>query len=304
MRIRNAHKFPKLIVDAVSADLYDGPKHHETERISINTLFDAPQVRMLWQEHHEEVEVDVADRIWMLMGTAVHAVIEQAALASNPEDRASYGIVEERLSAMVDGWELSGKPDLIADGEIWDWKFVSVWSTRDGVKPSWVQAANGYRWLKAQLEGNVAPSGLKVGVIYRDWLESAAKREPKTYPSNAVEVFDIRPYPLEEVERVIRARVRLHQEAAAGNIPDCTSEERWARPDIWRVKARGRKVAVRGGVHYNEADAQRMAKSKGSDHYVEHTKGESKRCNPKYCPVVKWCPQAKRAVMTEIGSAL
>lgn len=70
--VTNKRNLPQTLVDAVTYDT-----HRTAGDISMTTLIDAPQVRFL-RRLLEDYEEDVADMMWALLGTAVHAILERA----------------------------------------------------------------------------------------------------------------------------------------------------------------------------------------------------------------------------------
>ena len=92
-KITNIHNLPAAIVAAVQNDPYTGGGD-----ISTTKLIDSPQVRVLGAAHKDAISVDVSERVWALLGQAVHTILERAGL------REAGMVVEERLYAEVNGW--------------------------------------------------------------------------------------------------------------------------------------------------------------------------------------------------------
>ena len=91
----------------------------------------------------------------------------------------------------------------------------------------------------------------------------------------------------EEQDAFIEERVRLHQ-AALVELPECSEEDRWARPNKYAVMKPGGKRAVKLYDTAREAGAALRG-----DQYVEERIGESVRCQS-YCPALNWCEQGRR----------
>ena len=74
MKITNNHNLPQSVVSAVSNDPYDrgGSDYTCTELIS-----PVRQV-MLRHRHGDEITEDASDRVWSLLGQAVHHILERA----------------------------------------------------------------------------------------------------------------------------------------------------------------------------------------------------------------------------------
>jgi len=67
--VTNKHGLPDVFVNAVNKS-----KHKVSGDISVTQLIDAPQVRHLRKKN--TVKVDVTDRLWVLIGSAVHYILE------------------------------------------------------------------------------------------------------------------------------------------------------------------------------------------------------------------------------------
>lgn len=73
--LTNRFNLPDTIVRAVEYD-----NHKVAGDISVTQLISPPQMRMLRREADQIVE-DVSDKLWALLGTALHAVLERSAVA-------------------------------------------------------------------------------------------------------------------------------------------------------------------------------------------------------------------------------
>lgn len=69
--LTNKSNLPQTLVDACKYDT-----HRTAGDISVTTLIDAPQIRILKKQNH--YEVDVMENLYMLMGTALHHILERA----------------------------------------------------------------------------------------------------------------------------------------------------------------------------------------------------------------------------------
>ena len=106
MKLTNKHNLPEAIYNAVKNDPYRKQGH-----ITVTTLINPPRIRALEQRHADELEEDVSDRLWSLLGQAVHVVLERAG--------ADNVLQEERLGTQVNGWTLTGQFDrLTHQGEV------------------------------------------------------------------------------------------------------------------------------------------------------------------------------------------
>jgi hypothetical protein len=251
---------------------------------------------------------------WKLLGTAVHAAMEQAAeslktrLAIREIDERDFRaplLVEHRTETTVnvDGipWTLSGQLDLLeADGILWDWKVTSAWSVSDGRqgKGEWASQLNVLRWLLersgAVPRGTVR--GLGVWAILRDWSATQARRD-EGYPDNQEVAVPLPIWSESDVDDYILTRLRAH-EAARASLPLCTPAERWAKGGGYAVLRSAKSVRAER-IFDRREDAERyrdeILSGKG---LIEERSGTSVRCG-RFCRVSSFCEQFKKEKETE-----
>lgn len=285
MRITNNLGLPEPLVKAVT-----GPRpKYGPKTVSVTTLARPARITGLEHAHGDEIVEDAADRLWALMGTLLHDVLEKH--AEGLEDT----IAEQRLNIEVGGWTVTGKYDLsefILDGEtLSDWKFTSIYSLKDNeVKPEWAFQINAYTELLKQA-GRIVGTA-QIVAIGRDWSKRKAERE-RDYPQKAVTVKPVPLWSSEKTLSILAERVRLYETALKGEWPECSPEERWARPDTWAIMKRGNKKASK--LLYSEADARSWLKNilgANGAYSIQKRDGESIRC-ASYCPVLKFCKQGQ-----------
>lgn len=280
MQITNNYDLPAPLVSAIINDTYE-----KVGDISVTRLIGAPRKHQLEARHDAEVTQDATDFLWSLLGQCVHQIFERA-------DPDSF-LAEVRLTAKVNGWLVSGKPDLLtAEGIIQDWKVTSVYSFLLGDKPEWEAQLNCYAWLFEQNRDkhNVDIKGLQIVGILRDHLKS--KANDSNYPEVAFLSKDIPLWSKAARQRYVEERVAIHQfavDAPDDELPECTDEERWARPTTWAVKKKGNKKAAR--VLTSEAEAVTwIAGASGFE--IEERPGRNIRC-AEYCAAAPFCNQWK-----------
>jgi len=268
--LTNVHNLPAAIVAAVQNDPYVGGGD-----ISTTKLIDSPRVRVLGGKHKDQITVDVSERVWALLGQAVHTILERAGL------RQEGMVVEERLYADVDGWQVSGQVDSmhLEMQKLSDYKVTTVWKKNGS--DSWTRQLNVLRWLAHQ-NGHTITT-LEVIGIFRDWRKSEALRDP-SYPQSAIQTIDVPLWTLEETEDYVRERVAIHQAASKGIDIQCTDEERWMSPSKFALMKDGAKRAVR------VADRAEDLGEAGEGYSIVERKGEAKRCQM-YCDVAAFCTQ-------------
>jgi len=76
MKITNRKNLNEALLRAVQKNWYSG--EGESRDYSVTGLLNPVRVFHLMKRHFDELEEDVSDRIWMLMGSAMHSVLERA----------------------------------------------------------------------------------------------------------------------------------------------------------------------------------------------------------------------------------
>lgn len=281
MKITNKHNVPATLFALASRSYYSKGKSD----YSVTEIISPPQIQVLRRKHWQDMEQDVADMLWSLLGSALHVVAERG--------QADGHTTEERLNVEIDNVILSGAIDLQSeeDGQIviTDYKFTSAWALRQD-KPEWEAQQNIYAWLVSKAKGRPVKA-VRICALIRDWSrrEAAIKLD---YPQAPIQVIELPLWPLEKTQAYIQERIDLHRDAKVRadfeeDLPPCSEDDRWIRETTYAVKKEGRKTAVR--VFDNEPDAKSLADEvKG---FVEIRKGEAVRCTGNFCGVNKWCKQ-------------
>lgn len=289
MKITNKHNVPATLFALASRNYYSKGKSD----YSVTEIISPPQIQVLRRKHWEDMEQDVSDMLWSLLGSALHVVAERG--------QADGHTTEERLHIEIDDVVLSGAIDLQHEegGEvvITDYKFTSAWALRQD-KPEWEAQQNIYAWLVSKVKGRPVKS-VRICALIRDWSRREAAINPD-YPQAPIQVIELPLWPLDKTESYVRDRIELHREAKVRgdwneDLPPCTQEDRWVRETKYAVKKEGRKIAVR--VLDNEADAKVLAEEvKG---FVEIRNGEAVRCTGNFCGVNQWCKQYQSTIKGE-----
>ena len=273
MRLTNKHGFPQPLVDSVRHRPYD----NEGSYITATGLLNPPLQKKLKAIHDDEIEEDVIDNIWSLLGTTGHKILENCS---------TTGISEKRLFTNIAGKKFSGQFDYLSlwDGDLTDYKFTSVWSVVYGHE-EWGRQLNILHWL-LYVNGYWAER-LSICAILRDWDKRKAKQD-QNYPQAQVVMVPYPVWSLEEQENYIAERLAMHMAADEDIVSVCSDEERWKKKDVWAVKKGKNKKAVR--LYDNQEAADNRAVDEGDPHWVEFRPGSYPRCDD-YCPVRKFCPE-------------
>lgn len=281
MKITNRFGVPETLVALASKEYYSKGRAD----FSVTELISPPRIQRLRRRHWEEMSEDVSDRLWQLLGSALHVVAERG--------QADGHLTEERLYAEVDGVTISGAIDLqkqTDDGVvITDYKFTSAWALRQD-KPDWEAQQNIYAWL-VQTVKKQPVAGVQICALVRDWSRREASQKPD-YPQAPIQVLQLPLWSLERSETYIRERLDAHRHAKVKDdwgdeLPNCTDSERWLRDAAFAVKKKGYKRAIR--ILASREEAEELAQKEGG--FVEERPGEAVRCINNFCGVAQWCSQ-------------
>lgn len=238
----------------------------------------------------------------------IGAVMQQLGHRALPDPSKVTTLSERRLfmEIEVDGqrYRISGKFDHTVavqvelrgtEGRGWnasDWKLGSVWEAM-GPRPEREDQLNCYAaLLRANQYTPVVALGN--GFVFRDWSKPRAYRE-RDYPQSQFKYIPAAVWDEGRALDFLRERVRLHVAARAGNLPDCTLEEKWQDPDAYAVMKKGNKRASR--VLPTQAQAEAWLGQQDEKKFKAATivlrGSEPKRCIS-YCNAAPFCDQLHR----------
>ena len=284
MKLTNKHNLPQTFVNVLRRSNYTKGKAH----LSVTELINSPRISVLRKANYDQLEEDVADKIWAIFGTAIHAVLEHG--------RSDNQIVEQRLHANVDGYDVSGAIDLQevdSDGiHISDYKTTGAWAVMNE-KKDWEEQLNCYAWLVEKVK-QVPVKSLTIVAIIRDWSRRDAQIK-EGYPEAPVKSIDIPVWTFEERDYFIKERIRLHSDAYFAletntDLPFCTPDEMWEKPSYWAIRKIGGKRAT--SIHNTAEEAEAKLQELGKGYEIEHRPGERTRC-ANFCQVRDFCNQWK-----------
>jgi len=285
--ITNNLNLPQPFVDAATSN------YKPTEgRYSVTRILGSPCEAVLLRRHGDEIDGDVADSVWQILGSAVHKILEES-------KETDEQIKENYLTVPIDEhYTLSGIFDLYDDstGTVTDWKTCSNWRIRFANFDDWRKQTLYYCWMLRQIGFENASKGQIVAII-KDHNKRDAAKDPE-YPQHPVFTisWDFTDDELKKAEQEIRQW--FDEISKAERTPDeqlipCTPEQRWAKPEKWAVRKGKTKRAVRvldseeaarsyiEALKYPEKDKRQL--------WIEHRDGEDTKCDG-YCDVRRWCP--------------
>lgn len=276
MRITNKMNLPAAFVNAVNVR-----RHNEPHCFSATTLNKGAKEIILTDRHFDEIEIDAADQVWAVLGTAVHSIMEAQKDENFHEEKFKVAVGDSFVTGQVDSYDME-------HATIFDWKTASVWKIQFADFSDWRAQGMTYAWL-------LKKSGLDVKkCVFVAMLKDHSKTKAKTdasYPQLPVYryEFDVTKEALAETEKRIIAKVAEIENAyklGDDDIEPCSADERWADNEKWAVMKNGRKTAIK--LFDNSADADAMAGEMGNAYYVEHRPAISRKCGD-YCACKEWC---------------
>ena len=289
MRLTNRYNMPQSFVTLVESLIYD-PRESDPNRISITTLINNPRVRLLTLQHWDEIEEDVSNHLWRIMGNAVHYVM--AKIEDNKE-KSKNQLIETKIIEVVDGLTIVGKLDLY-DGNlksIEDYKFTSVFSAQMGEHDDWENQLNPYAWLLRK-SGFVVEKAY-INAILKDWRKSETLRYDD-YPPIPFKRIPVKLWDFDKQQAYVEERVRLYKLAMSQPIeklPICSDTERWYEPGKYAIYKNENKTATRL-LDTPETAAQYMAEVQAKDtkstYRIDHRPGLDRKCT-NYCLANKYC---------------
>lgn len=326
VKFTNKFNLPVEFVDAITLD-----NHVTNGDISVTTLIDSPQIRMI--KKMNDYEVDLTDQIAMFFGSAIHERLESsntqmhyakilnqaAAILSKigtAEDKgANVGawmrkyvkeviepkfpsdcLIEQTLTLECRGWTISGTLDRYIKSEktIRDYKTITAEQLAfPEQKASWSKQQNIYAVMLRELGYEVEK--IEIVAIVKNWSKIKLATS-KDYPRSSIVTIPLNVLDNNKMLEYIDKRVAIHQRAEEGEQVPCTKTDRWAKEDSYAVKKQGGKRALR--VLPNTMLAQKFIdenefKYPAGSLYIDPRPSESFRCK-NYCAVSSICPQYKR----------
>lgn len=269
MKVTNKMGLPKALVDAVQ-------KHeHKKGNFSVTQLLKGSTEIAIEMMHGAKLEMDVSDMVNMLLGTAVHKLLEE-----QPQE----GVLNEfYMEVPIFGTlTVSGTADVIDKTieEIADYKTCSSWKVIFKDYDDWKEQGKGYCYLWYRLTGLLYKK-FKIVAVIKDWSPTEAMRD-SNYPQKPIvsirfefdeaEIYGVAERWQIKIEEVLKKML-------SEDYGCCSEKERWAKPATYALMKKGRKSAIK--LYDNEDDAK-MAKGDDENLYIEYRKGEDTKCD-KYC---------------------
>ena len=283
-KLTNKFNLPEAIVEVLTPK-YEHIRNPKTYYVT--DLTKDPRQVHLGIKYSDKIIEDVSDKIWALVGKAIHYIIEKM----SGQDR----LKEERLEIEMLGRKIIGRADDYSEkakNVLRDWKITSVWSYIYGSSiQSWTEQLNIYDYMFHSYGFEI--DELEAVVILRDWSKGKASKGGD-YPPVQIQVIKIKKWSHQEQEDFIKDRLQKlidTEELEDDKLPLCSKENRWAGDDQYAIMKEGRKSALRVVNTKSEAVAWEKGhlEQKPNDKTkIVLRKGEDRKCKD-YCNICQWC---------------
>lgn len=283
MKITNKLNLPKPFVEAVSREY-----SYKDKQYSVTSILKGTREAILQRRYHDVIEQDVSDMVWLIFGSAVHSILENA--------KEEFSQLKENKIAveMPNGYKLSGIFDLydILAETVTDYKTATVWKVINNDWEDYRKQTLIYCWMLRKL-GYKAKRG-EIVALLKDWSSSKAKFE-SNYPEHSVYriSWEFTERDFEEIEKWLYAKfseIEEQEKLSDDELIMCSPEERWANPTTYAVMKEGKVRAVR--VLETKEEAEKLMTELGSKHYIEERKGTDRKCS-EYCSCCEFCKYYK-----------
>lgn len=263
--------------------------------------------------------VDIAELVPSRLGSAVHTAVEVAWLGNRDKAMLKLGIpqkqidrvrlnpdidsvdldnpnyinifIEQRSSMEIEGFTLSGKFDVVDQGQLEDVKTTKTYS--------WIKGTNNdryryqgsmYRMLNPTIITN---DHMNVQYLFTDWSPYKAQAD-KDYPPKRVMAKRLRLLSIADTEEFVRTQlqtIKRYQQLPQEELPNCTPKELWQDPAKWAYYKNKNSLTRATKLFDNPADAASRNAADGAKGVIIKRDAEPTFC--KYCDARPICTQAE-----------
>lgn len=309
----NQLQIPLALAVFLATDDYD----HESGVISATSLMKPiRQIILPKRINPTDVAIDISSLVSSRMGSAIHAAIEKAwtspvsalkalglpekvynniLINPSPEllelnSKAIPVYMEQRSYKQVGKYRVSGKFDFVAEGKVQDFKSTSVYSYLNQTsKDKYILQGSIYRWLN---QDTITSDVMMIHYIFTDWSAADARQKPD-YPKSRVFTQKFNLLSTAETEQYVKskiAQIDQYLKADEADIPHCSDEDLWRKPDVYKYYKDPAKTEGRSTKNYDsKQDAYIRLAEDGNIGIVKEVKGQVVAC--RYCPAFDVCTQ-------------
>jgi hypothetical protein len=290
MKITNNFNLPEGFEKAVLTE-----RHNKPGCISATTLIQGIKQIVLTERHWEELEDDVADRVWAIWGAAVHSLLEHEGENDFTEQEMSYKVENISVTGRIDNYNM-------ATGTVCDYKTASVNKVKFKDFNDWYLQGMIYACLLTR--NNFRVERCRFIALLKDYSRTEARYDYQ-YPQKPVFIyeFQVMAEKLFKISAFIRNKVGEYRKCMNlpdDGIPSCLPEERWEKATKYAVMKTGGKRAIR--LLDNKEAVDTMTAELGEGHYTEIRLGESIKCQS-FCLCCEFCNYYRDHVKPVTGKA-
>ena len=320
MALTNEHNLPLPIAVFLASDSYN----HNDDVVSV-TKFIKPIRELLLTDRVDQSKIYVAPQDVMhqyksRVGTSIHHYIEHVWLNKELRDQAlvNLGLPQKTIDKIVvnpdqvlkgqvpvyvektgfrdiDGYQFRGTADVIFNGRLGDYKKTSPMSYKDTAKDKkYMLQGSLYRLIMPKL---ITDDRMDIYEMYEEW--NRHKAGSTDYPPAQVVAKEIQLMDLGQTERFVKQKIKLIEDlydAPQADIPECTDEDLWRKPPIYKYYKNPEKRDRSTGNFDTYQEAMSRKAQDGNVGVVVEVKSKVMACN--YCPALPVCDQAKRLAAT------
>lgn len=203
--------------------------------------------------------------------------------------------LEQRSAKEINDFTISGKFDMVIDGQLYDIKTTSTyaWIKQTNVKKYALQGSI-YRWLNPDI---ITEPTLKIQYLFTNWSPHQVGKEDG-YPPSRIMTQDIPLLPVSEVERYIRGRLqelKRLESLPESELPTCTREELWQDRPVWAYYKNPENKKRATKLFNLETDAVTRWEADGRVGVIEKREATPTYCT--YCEANTVCSQAEQFVL-------
>lgn len=291
MKITNKYNFPDMLVRAVEKEYI-----YRDKRYSITSLLEPERIIALKRRYSEQIEQDITDCIFMLLGTKTHFELENIGLKENE-------FVEEHLEyTFENGYTLSGIIDHYDDIYLDDYKTCKAYTLIfKSDYDKWKKQLQLGSYLAYKKDGKWRKKGRIIALI-KDWDRTKSQIQ-SNYPKYACQVIDFDLGTPEQVEKLaieLFNKVIKLEQMTNEELPVCTDDERFYKGTTWAIKKKGNKKALKLHSTKEEAEKhlQNLEKGFPNIYEIEERLGEDLRCKY-YCSCNAFCSYYKEKYLNK-----
>jgi hypothetical protein len=310
MKYTNKHNIAVPMAVFLAHDDYDHSEEPNT--ISATSLLKSTRETILTSRiKPEDSSVEISTLIASRIGSAIHAAVESAWLADpwgsllllgyperivekvtiNPVSvqEGDFPVyLEQRATKKVGKWTVSGKFDMIFNGEVHDIKSTGVYTfikkTNDA---AYTNQLSIYKWLNPEKAHGVVG---KIQFVFKDWVKHYALSKAN-YPAFPIMEYTVPINDPDDTEIWVRQKLTDLDncwDKPEPELPLCTREELWQNPPKFAYYSKqGATKASKVLDSMWEANQYQATKGKG---FVQERPDSPTKCL--YCPAIGICGQA------------